>query len=289
MPVEPGIESKESRMKFLAAAVLAALSLSACAQETGTPASAASAAAAPKPPAIVAGTPEARARDVLEQILPGVRIERIGAAPIPGFREVIARGQVVYISDDGQYLMQGKLFDVPKQKDLGEASMAKLRAELLGTIPMRDRIVFAPPAAKHTVVVFTDIECGFCRKLHDDIAEYNKRGIAVQYLAFPRMGLGSEDYRKMVAVWCAKDRRQALTDAKKDRAVPMKTCDTPVDMQYALGQRMGLTGTPMILATDGTQISGYLSPDQLLAAMEQHAATVAAEKAGTAPAVAGGP
>jgi thiol:disulfide interchange protein DsbC len=185
--------------------------------------------------------------------------------------------------------MQGKLFDVPKQKDLGEASMAKLRAELLGTIPMRDRIVFAPPAAKHTVVVFTDIECGFCRKLHDDIAEYNKRGIAVQYLAFPRMGLGSEDYRKMVAVWCAKDRRQALTDAKKDRAVPMKTCDTPVDMQYALGQRMGLTGTPMILATDGTQISGYLSPDQLLAAMEQHAATVAAEKAGTAPAVAGGP
>ena len=112
-----------------------------------------------------------------------------------------------------------------------------------------------------------------------EIAEYNKRGIAVQYLAFPRAGLGSEDYRKMVAVWCADDRRQALTDAKNDKPVPMKNCTNPVTMHYNLGQRMGLEGTPMILATDGTQIAGYLPPDQLLAAMEKHAAEVVGEKA----------
>jgi thiol:disulfide interchange protein DsbC len=274
-------------MKLIAFAALAAFSLSACAQGTDPAATAArpgarAGADAAAPGKVAPGSPEARAREVLHGINPQMEIDRIGPAPMPGFREAIVGGQVVYVSDDGRYLMQGKLFDVARKTDLGEESMAQLRAELLETIPMSDRIVFAPPAARHTVVVFTDVECGYCRKLHSEIAEYNKRGIAVQYLAFPRMGLGSEDYRKMVAVWCADDRRQALTDAKNDKPVRAKACRTPVDMQYRLGQRMGLTGTPMILATDGTQIAGYLPPDQLLAAMEQHAAQVAAK--GTAPA-----
>jgi thiol:disulfide interchange protein DsbC len=285
-------------MKLIAFAALAAVSLSACAQGTGPAATAAKpgaeangrdALAAAAGPRVAPGSPEARARDALRSLNPQIQVDRIGAAPMPGFREAIVGGQVVYISDDGKYLLQGKLFDVASKTDLGEESMAKLRAELLGTIPMSDRIVFAPPAAKHTVVVFTDVECGYCRKLHSEIAEINKRGIAVQYLAFPRMGLGSEDYRKMVAVWCADDRRQALTDAKNDKPVPMKTCRTPVDMQYHLGQRMGLTGTPMILATDGTQIAGYLPPDQLLAAMERHAAQVAARSAAPAAGAAGAP
>ena len=271
-------------MKLLTFTALCALSLTACAQGTGPAATAArpgaqsTPATAPKQ-VFAAGTPEARARDALRSINPQIEVERIAASPLPGFREAIVGGQVVYVSDDGKYLIQGKVFDIAAKKDMGEASMAKLRAELLETIPMSDRIVFAPPAAKHTVVVFTDVECGYCRKLHTDIAEYNKRGIAVQYLAFPRAGLGSEDFRKMVAVWCADDRRQALTDAKNDKPVPMKNCTNPVTMHYHLGQRMGLEGTPMILATDGTQIAGYLPPDQLLAAMEKHAAEAGDAKA----------
>ena len=271
-------------MKLLTFAALCAFSLGACAQGPAPAATAAKPGAQSTPadagkPTYAAGTPEARARDALRSVNPQIEVEHIGAAPLPGFREAIVSGQVVYVSDDGKYLFQGKLFDIAAKKDLGEASMAKLRAGLLETIPMSDRIVFAPPAAKHTVVVFTDIECGYCRKLHNEIAEYNKRGIAVQYLAFPRAGLGSEDYRKMVAVWCADDRRQALTDAKNDKPVPMKNCTNPVTMHYNLGQRMGLEGTPMILATDGTQIAGYLPPDQLLAAMEKHAAEVGEAKA----------
>ena len=271
-------------MKFLTFAALCAFSLGACAQGPAPAATAAKPGAQSTPadagkPAYAAGTPEARARDALRSVNPQIEVEHIGAAPLPGFREAIVSGQVVYVSDDGKYLIQGKVFDIAAKKDLGEASMAKLRAGLLETIPMSDRIVFAPPAAKHTVVVFTDIECGYCRKLHNEIAEYNKRGIAVQYLAFPRAGLGSEDFRKMVAVWCADDRRQALTDAKNDKPVPMKNCTNPVTMHYTLGQRMGLQGTPMILATDGTQIAGYLPPDQLLAAMEKHAAEVVGDKA----------
>ena len=125
------------------------------------------------------------------------------------------------------------------------------------------------------MVVLTDIECGYCRKFHSEIAEYNKRGIEIEYLAFPRAGIGSADYKKMVAVWCADDRRKALTDAKDDRKVPQKDCTSPVNMQYAAGLRMGLTGTPMILTPDGEMLGGYLPP----AALEQRLEKLAAEQA----------
>src|SRR5690606_28260140 len=150
-----------------------------------------------------------------------------------------------------------------------EASMAALRRELLATIPVEDRIVFAPENPKYTVAVFTDVECGYCRKLHSEIDEYNREGIAVQYLAFPRMGLGSEDFRKMVNVWCADDRRQALTDAKNDRRVPTRDCKNPVTMEYDVGQRIGLAGTPLIVAADGTTLPGYLPPKELRAALDK--------------------
>ena len=139
-------------------------------------------------------------------------------------------------------------------------------------MPLSDRIVFAPDHPKYTVTVFTDVECGYCRKLHSEIADYNKQGIAVQYVAFPRMGLGSDDFRKMEAVWCASDRKRALTDAKNDRPVPARQCTNPVAMQYTFGQRMGLTGTPMILAEDGTQLGGYVPPAQLRAELDRLAA-----------------
>ncbi len=114
--------------------------------------------------------------------------------------------------------------------------------------------MFAAPNAKYTISVFTDIECGYCRKLHQDIAELNRNGISVEYLAFPRMGLGSKDYTDMISVWCAADRRQALTNAKRGGSVPAKNCTNPVAMQYALGQQLGVNGTPAIFAPDGTQL-----------------------------------
>ena len=264
-------------MKHLPLALLGALSLSACAQGPAPTATAArpgaqASAAAPAGQIYAAGTPEARAQAALRGINPQIKIDRISAAPLPGFREAIVGGQVVYISDDGKYLLQGTLYDVAGKKNLGEASLASLRKDLLKSIPVGDRIVFSPPNPKHTVTVFTDVECGYCRKFHSEIAEYNRQGIAVQYLAFPRMGLGSEDFRKMVAVWCAADPKQALTDAKNDKPVPMKNCKNPVTMEYDAGQRAGLTGTPMILAADGTQLGGYVPPAQLRAALDKLAA-----------------
>ena len=263
--------------RFLAFAALCSLSLSACAQQSA-PEAGQKITIGPKAaaePVYAAGTPEARVRAVLRELNPQIVVESIQPAPIPGFREVIATGQVVYISDDGKYLFQGGLMDVVKRKDMAEAAMAKLRVDILKTLPVEDRIVFSPAGKpKHTVVVLTDIECGYCRKFHTDIAEYTKRGIEVEYLAFPRAGLASADYRNMVSVWCAPDRRKALTDAKDGRAVPSRTCKTPVDMQYRAGQRMGLTGTPMILNANGELMGGYLPPDALLQRLEAAAAGV---------------
>lgn len=270
------------RFSLSALALFSALSLSACAQSAT---SAQSGDADAKSSAdvvkiattqIVAGTPEARVRDALVKLNPALSIDRIGPAPFTGFREVVAGGQVLYVSDDGTYLIQGGLLDLVKRKDLSEQAMAKVRGDVLKTIPVRDRIVYSPAGApKYTVVVLTDIECGFCRKLHNDMAEYTKRGIQIEYLAFPRAGIGSKDYRDMVSVWCADDRRKALTDAKNGRSIPAKSCTNPVNMQYAAGVRMGLGGTPMILSTTGDLLSGYLPPD----ALEQRLEKLAADRA----------
>ena len=270
--------------RLLLALTCVALSLAACAQDAGAPAVAAAPGAKATraslgaEPAVVAGTPDARARDVIRKINPTINIDQIGPAPLKGFRQVIVDGQVLYVSDDGKYLLQGALFDTATREDLGKAALAKLRTKLLATIPAADRIVFAPPNPKYTVTVFTDVECGYCRKFHSEIAEYNRQGIAVQYIAFPRMGLGSDDFRKMVSVWCAPDRRKALTDAKNDRPTTARNCKNPVTMEYDVGRRVGLQGTPMILAADGTELGGYLPPDKLRAALDKLAAGKPVEK-----------
>ncbi|MCC8447801.1 DsbC family protein [Xanthomonas translucens] len=258
-------------LRFALFALLGATTLSACAQ----PASPTGAAAAPAKPAVAAaGAPgEQRVRAALLQLDPNFKPDFIGAAPFPGFREVVVGGQVLYVSDDGRYLFQAQPFDIQERQVASSEGLLSYRRKLLESAPRAERIVFAPTNPKYTISVFTDIECGYCRKLHSEIAELNKQGIAVEYLAFPRMGLGSQDYKDMVAVWCAADKKKALTEAKANGKVPSATsCKNPVTMQYNLGQRLGVNGTPAIFAPDGTQLGGYLPPAQLREALDKRAA-----------------
>lgn len=259
-------------MKPLLVVLIGAFSLTACAQQPdpSDPQAADAATASVPPPQVetVPGTPEDRARQAILSINPNVAIELIDEAPLPGFREVVVAGQALYVSDDGRYLLQGSLFDVENKRDLSQAGLSKVRRDLVAQVPADERIVFAPANPRHTVTVFTDVECGYCRRLHEEIAEYNERGIAIEYLAFPRMGLGTEDHRLMSSVWCSADRRKAITDAKAGRNVPARACENPVAAHYQLGQRIGLTGTPLILAADGTQMPGYMPPDALLTVLE---------------------
>jgi len=275
--------------RLISVALLGALSLTACAQspQPGTAQDDAQAAPAPAPRQLKPGegaTADDRARSAIAQLNANARVDYVGAAPLAGFREVIAGGQLLYVSDDGRYVMQGALLDLQQQQDLMQVSpaMAELRRKLIATIPRSERIVFAPPDAKYTVTVFTDIECGYCRKLHGEIGELNRLGVAVEYLAFPRMGLGSQDHKDMISVWCASDRKRALTDAKAGKPVPERDCRNPVTMEYDVGQRIGVSGTPAIYSAEGIQLGGYLPPAALRAKLDE----LAAKKAGGAPPVA---
>ncbi len=274
-------------MKRFLLVLLGTLSFSACGQQPSAAGEAqaaapAAVAAAPAPAQIetVPGTPADRARKLIESFNAEVAIDHIGQAPMPGFQEVIVAGQVLYVSDDGRYLLQGTVYDAQVQKDVSQSGMNVFRREALAEVPKADRIIFAPARPAYTVSVFTDVECTYCRRLHQEIAEYNKLGIAVEYIAFPRMGPGTEDFAKMVSVWCSADRRKAMTDAKGGKRVPAATCDNPVAQHYDLGQRVGVTGTPMIVAADGTRMAGYLPPDALLATLKALEADAAAGAGG---------
>jgi thiol:disulfide interchange protein DsbC len=215
---------------------------------------------------------QATVRAAIETLVPGATIDSIEKAPLDGFYQVAVTGQLVYVSADGKYLIQGVLYDIPARKDLTESGRAKMRSARLQDVGPDMRIAFAPKQPKHTVTVFTDIDCGYCRRMHEQVPEYNKLGISIEYLFFPRGGPGSEAWDKAVSVWCSDDRHQALTDAKAGRDLDKKQCSNPVEQEYQLGAQVGVTGTPMIIARDGTQLGGYVPPEQLLQRLEQMSA-----------------
>lgn len=212
---------------------------------------------------------DALARSTLQKLVPNAKIDKIEPAPLAGYRQVLVGGQLIYVSDDGQYLLQGTLFDSPNKRDLTAARLAVENKAKVDAVPLSKRIVFAPSGKpKYKVTVFTDLDCGYCRKLHSQIAEYNKAGIEVDYLFFPRSGLGSPSYDKAVSVWCAKDRNAAFTAAKAGATPPPLKCENPIAEEFTLGSQVGVDGTPAIYAPDGTKIGGYLPPDQMVARLE---------------------
>lgn len=219
--------------------------------------------------AVAAENDDAAARAAIQSLVPGATIDSIAEAALPGFYEIAVAGQIVYVSTDGKYLVQGMVYDIPAKVDLTETAKAKIRQAALEGLPDDKRIVFAPDKPKHTVTVFTDIDCGYCRRMHQQMDEYNKLGIAVEYLMFPRAGAGSESWQKAESVWCSDDRRQALTDAKAGSELDKKECTNAIAEHYALGGKVGVTGTPMIIAPNGMQLGGYVEPQQLLQRLDQ--------------------
>jgi len=212
----------------------------------------------------VAVEPADQVRAALGKRFPTLRIESLRAAPVAGLWEFTVGMDVYYVSSDARFIVRGDIVDLAGDRNLSEQRRAELRRAQLGRIAEADMIVFGPPRATHTVTVFTDIDCGYCRKLHSQIAEYNRLGIRVRYLPYPRAGLGSESWQKAKDVWCAKDRNTALTRAKRDEAVPHAECDGAVVMRgLQLGELFKLDGTPMVLSDDGFEIGGYLTPTEM--------------------------
>lgn len=188
----------------------------------------------------------------------------IGPSPIDGWYTVHRGSIVAYISEDGNYLLQGDLIDLETEVNLSEKARSDSRRELLSTVDNNDAILFSPSEVKHTVTVFTDVDCTYCRKLHSQIDDYMSLGIEVRYLLYPRNGPASRAWTTSEEVMCASDRGSALTAAKLDREFETTNCKSnALTQHYSLGRDIGLSGTPAIILEDGTLIGGYLSPEAL--------------------------
>jgi len=197
------------------------------------------------------------------------KVTSVTESVIPGVYEVVVPPKVFYLTSDGRYLLTGDVIDLEKRVNLSADRRSSARVDAIKALDESTMIVFAPKKVKHTITVFTDIDCGYCRKLHSEIDSYNKLGIKVRYLAYPRAGIGSPSYDKAVSVWCAADKAKALTEAKKGGNVPQKTCENPVAKQFEFGQEMGVNGTPAILLENGQIYPGYAPADKLITVLDQ--------------------
>ena len=226
--------------------------------------------AAGTPPAPVAAPPAAGATAADPSIaavsahIAGSKPEEFRTTPVAGIFEYRHGAEIIYVTQDGRYAFTGDLFSMADRVNITEARRKQLRSKLLAEVPESSMVIFAAAQPKYTITVFTDIDCGFCRKLHSQIADYNRLGITVRYLAFPRTGPGTESWAKAQQVWCSPDRKTALTRAKLGEVLHVARCDDPVAREYELGRALGISGTPGIFTSDGDMLPGYVPPDELL-------------------------
>lgn len=206
----------------------------------------------------------ADARAAIAAKFPEIRPEQISASPVAGLYEVRIGSKIAYVSGDGKYLVQGEIIDLNTDLNLTESRREGVRRDVLAGLSEAGMVVFSPPTPTSTITVFTDIDCGYCRKLHKQVADYNAKGIKVRYMYFPRSGPGTESWTKAEQVACARDRRGALTRSKQGEKLTDKACQpNPVAEHYNVGRDFGLQGTPAIVLDSGELIGGYLDPVEL--------------------------
>jgi thiol:disulfide interchange protein DsbC len=248
----------------VAVALVGSAATAQTAGEKQKPAAAKPAAAKPSPTTV---PPDVRARVVSK--LQGASPADVAVSPIPGLYEVTMGGLIAYVSADGKYLLSGNVYDLDSQVNLTATRRNAARAKALATASESNMIVFGPANAKMTVTVFTDIDCGYCRKFHSQIADVNKAGVRVRYMMYPRTGPDTESWTKAEQVWCAADRREALTRAKRGEAIKGKACgDAAIQSQYELGSDLGVEGTPAVFTQNGDYIGGFLTAPELVQAIQ---------------------
>ena len=219
------------------------------------------------PPASASTSKKDDPRAVIVKKIDGLKLEDVRLTPINGVFEITRGAQISYVSSDGRYVIMGAdfgMYDIESDTDLTENRRRSIRNGLLGTIPESEMIVFSPKDPKYTITVFTDIDCGYCRRLHSQIAEYNKLGIRVRYLFYPRSGPDTESWHKAEQVWCSANRNEALTRAKRDEAIKAPNCPADVVARdWELGHKLAVEGTPSIVLPSGEMLGGYAPPAQL--------------------------
>ena len=208
-------------------------------------------------------------REGLKNILPdGAVIELIEPSPIPGIYAVYYGDlQPIYVTQDGSFFIYGDIYkiNVNSISNITEKSIAERRKLILQNIPSEELISFKSSNEQFSVIVFTDVDCGYCRKLHNQIDEYNSLGISINYAAFPRSGLGTSAFTKMVGAWCSNNPKDSMTKLKNNLTLDISFCENqPVSKQYIIGKKLGVDGTPSFFSMDGEMFPGYIEPEELL-------------------------
>ena len=246
--------------RLFAMVIATALATGAAQAQTGT---AAKTTVAPAPASAPAGKADPRAEIVKK--VGGIKLEDVRMSPVSGIYEVTRDADISYLSSDGRYAILGDMIDLDSDDNISEARRRGVRARMIDTVPESEMLVFAPKEpAKYTITVFTDIDCGYCRRLHSQIAEYNRLGIRVRYMFFPRSGPDTDSWHKAESVWCSSNRNDALTRAKNGEDLKAPHC--PADIikrDYELGQKLAVEGTPAIFLASGEMLPGYAPPTQL--------------------------
>lgn len=218
-----------------------------------------------KADAAKADAPKVDPRAAIVNKIDGLKLEDVRMSPVSGIYEITRGSEVSYTSADGRYVILGDMYDIDQDANISETRRRGIRARMLESVPEAEMLVFSPKDPKFTITVFTDIDCGYCRKLHSQIAEYNRLGIRVRYMFFPRSGPDTESWFKAESVWCAPNRNDALTRAKKDEAINSAKCPAGVVARdYELGHKLGVEGTPAIFLASGEMLPGYAPPGQLV-------------------------
>lgn len=205
----------------------------------------------------------------LKKAIPEAKIDSVSESPISGLYavEVVGNG-IIYMSQDGEHFIAGDMYRVESKglSNVTEEKMNSVRSKALLSVKQDQMISFpAKGEEKAKLTVFTDIDCGYCRKFHQEIPQLNDMGISVSYMAFPRAGVGSTSYQKYVSVWCSEDQQVSMDMAKQRQPVEPKTCENPVEEQYLLGLQIGVNSTPNLVTESGELIRGYVPAKQLAA------------------------
>lgn len=208
-------------------------------------------------------------RDHFESLGADIKVQSIDASPVPGLYEVsLSTGEVLYASKDGKHVLAGPLyrFDGKGLENLTEQRLSALRVKALATIPADERVIFKPKGeVKARLQVFTDVDCPYCRQLNAHVPQLTALGVQVEYLAYPRQGMNSAAAKKMSAIWCAppKQRPELMNKAKRGARLSSVSCDSPIQKELELGQRLGVRGTPSLITEDGRMVPGYLNVEQI--------------------------
>lgn len=197
-------------------------------------------------------------RERLTELLPGIRLGEISPTQIPGLYELITDGQIYYVDESAQFLVDGNLIQLSNRANLTDARLGGIHLSLIKEVGEENMLIYEPEKkSTRSITVFTDISCGYCRRLHAELDTLLEQGVRVRYLLFPRAGLGSQGHKDLESVWCADDPQEAMTIAKAGGEIVAKTCENPIEQHVALAERVGLRGTPLIYTDSGEKVPGY--------------------------------